>query len=217
MSHDAQLQRLGTTVPSIGGRYSRHGSSNSHASVSLHDHTSPPAGSRHGRGSHSHRTGTGSSNALYASGQCQGSHGHSSNIHSRSFTRTPTSSSSSGARETPLITNVHSNDGIEDSGRDLKSPLENYAEIHASTSHTGAINTKHGSINASPEGSTRGTNASHRSSPRSKYLPSVVSATPEILPGHHSTSTYNQKNSQEIASRKSNRTTKGRSKDRLDL
>ena len=229
-SHDAQLQCMGTTAPSSGGRYSRHGSSNSHASVSLHDRTSPPAGSRHGRGSHSHRTE--SSNALYASGQSQGSHGHSSNSHSRSLsrTRTPASSTSSGARKTPLISNVYSNEGIssdDDSGSDLKSPHENNAEIHASTSCTtqgdeelvpGAINTKHGSINASPEGHTRGTSASHRSNPRSNYLPSVVSATPEILPEHHSTSTYNRKNSQEtIASRTSNRTTKGRNKHRLDL
>jgi hypothetical protein len=148
-----------------------------------------------------------------------------------SRTRTATSSTSSGASKTPLILNVFSNGGSssdDDSGRDLKSPPENnYAEMHASTSRTtqgeeelvpGEINTKHGSINVSPEGHTQGTGASHRSDPRSNYFPSVVSATPEVLPDYYSTSTQNLKSSQEtIASWTSNRTTKGRSKHRLDL
>ncbi len=56
-SSHAQLQRMGTT-PSSGGRYLRHGSSNSHASVSLHDRMSPAGGHRHGRGSYSHHTGS---------------------------------------------------------------------------------------------------------------------------------------------------------------
>ncbi len=209
-SSHAQVQRMGTTPSS--GRYLHHGGSNSHASVSLHDPTSPASGSGHHHGSHSHHTG--SSTASYASGQSRGSHGHTSNSHSQSLSRTTnttdahqtllTSTYSGSASKTPLRSNVFSNGGSgsstsdEESGEDLKSPPKNnHAATHASTSHTtqseeelvpGEINTKHGSINVSPEGHTQGTaGASHRSD----HFPSVVSATPE----HHSTSNRNRRSS----------------------
>ena len=215
-SHAQQLQRMGTTLSS-GGRNLRHGSSNSHDSVSLHECTSP-AGPINGHGSHSHQT-AGSSIALYASGQSRGSHGHSSNSHSRSLSRTrvATYSTSSGANETPLISNTFSNGGSrsdDDSVTDLKRP-----PTFCTTQGDDEELLPGGEINSiSSEGHTRGSSALHRSNPRSNNLPSVVSATPENLQEHNSTSGYNRMSSNAtIASRKSSRRNKGIKTDRMNL
>lgn len=209
-SHAQQLRSRSTTLSS-GGRNSRHGSSNSRDSVTS------PAGPINGHGSHSHQTG--SSIALYASGQSRGSHGHSSNSHSRSLSRTrvAASSTSSGANETPLISNTFSNGGSssdDDSVKDFKRP-----PTFCTTQDDDEELSPGEEINSiSSEGHTGGSSALHRSNPRSNNLLSVVSATPENLPEHHSTSGYNRKSSNAtLASRKSSRMNKGIKTDRLNL
>jgi hypothetical protein len=226
-SSRAMPQRMGTTPSS--DHYLYHGSSNSHVSVSLHDHTSPAGGHHHG--SHSHRTG--SSTASYASGQSRGSCGHSSS-HSRSLSRTANttdahqtllnSTSSVKASKTSLRSNVFPNESSydEDSGTGLESlPANNQAATHASASCTcqgeeesvpGQIDTSQGSTNVSPEGHTQDTGALYQSDQRSN-IPSVVSNTPE----HHPPSRRSSQQTS-LASRTSSRLNRGcREDDRMNL